>query len=75
MHVASCGVLHLLQGTIKVPAVIFVVPCDVDDLAGERLVGPLDAPGLLVDVACKHNHVDRRIERWQVAGTELEMEV
>lgn len=53
MHVAGRGVLHLLQGATKVPVVIFVVPCDVRDLAGKGLVSPLDAPGLFVDVAGK----------------------
>ena len=75
MYVAGRGVLHFLQGTIKVPVVIFVVPCDVRDLAGERLVGPLDAPGLFVDVAGKNYQVNTRVEGRQVETVELGMEV
>lgn len=75
VDMAGRGVLHLPQSAIKVPIVKFVIPCDVGDLAVKGLVGPLNAPGLLVDVASEDNKVDRGIERGQVAGAKLEMEV
>ena len=75
MHVAGRSVLHLLQGTIEVPAVIFVVSCDVHDLAGERLIGPLDAPRLFVDVAGEDYQVNPRVEGRRVETAELGMEV
>lgn len=75
MHVAGRGVLHLLQGAIKVPVVIFVVPCDVHDLAGERLVGPLDAPGFFVDVTSEDYQFNPRVEGRRVETVELGMEV
>lgn len=75
MHVAGRGVLHLLQGAIKVPVVIFVVPCDVHDQAGERLVGPLDAPDLFVDVAGEDYQVNSTIKGRRVETVELGMEI
>lgn len=75
MHVARRGVLHLLQGAIKVPVVIFVIPCDVHDLAGERLVGPLNAPDLFVDVAGEDYQVNSTIKGRRVETVELGMEI
>lgn len=75
MHVAGRGVLNLLQGAIKVPVVIFVIPCDVHDLAAERLVGPLDAPDLFVDVAGEDYQVNSTIKGRRVETVELGMEI
>lgn len=75
MHVAGRGVLHLLQGAINVAVVVLVVPCDVHDLGGERLVGPLDAPGLFVDVAGEDHKVNVAIEGRRVEPSKFGMEV
>ena len=71
MHVAGRSILHFLQGAIDVAVVIFVVACDVRDLAGEGLIGPLDAPGLFVDVASEDYQVNPSVEGRRVETAEL----
>jgi len=72
---AGRSALHFLQGTIDVTVVVLMVPCDIRDMAGEGIVGPLDAPGLLVDVAGEDHQVNPRIEGWGGETVELGVEV
>lgn len=55
--------------------VVLVVPCDVCDLAGEGVIGPLDAPGLLVDIPCENYQINPSIEGRRVEMVDLGVEV
>lgn len=52
-----CNRIHLLERSIQVAIIEFMVATDVNDRAAERLACPLHAPGFHADVARQDDNV------------------
>jgi hypothetical protein len=69
------SISHFLKSSVNVPVIKFMVAANVDDVAAKRLIGPLHAPCLFIDITTEDYQVDMGIKGRRIEEIKFVMEV